>query len=160
MSLLEKDATSSSSLDVAALANGVRDAESRGVLDLKGRKLATCPLTAEDAAAIFANLDADDGLAEYVADPRKRANLAKVLVVDLSHNELTIPPDARVLGALGPSLAEVKLSRNKLCALPLGSLGALSILLVSTELVIYARSDDQDPTRDLCLYMWGRACNQ
>ena len=114
-------------LDARSLANGVRDPESRGVLDLKGRKLERCPLSRDDARTIRDDLAADDGLDEYVADPRKRALVAKVQVVDASNNDLAQPPEAAVLLELGPALSELKLCRNKLSALPLAALARVPL---------------------------------
>ncbi|KAH8097676.1 hypothetical protein JL720_576 [Aureococcus anophagefferens] len=114
-------------LDLRFLANGVRDPESRGVLDLKGRKLERCPLSRDDARTISDDLAADDGLDEYVADPRKRALVAKVQVVDASNNDLAQPPEAAVLLELGPALSELKLYRNKLSALPLAALARVPL---------------------------------
>ncbi|KAH8058159.1 hypothetical protein JL722_6010 [Aureococcus anophagefferens] len=101
--------------------------ESRGVLDLKGRKLERCPLSRDDARTIRDDLAADDGLDEYVADPRKRALVAKVQVVDASNNDLAQPPEAAVLLELGPALSELKLCRNKLSALPLAALARVPL---------------------------------
>lgn len=117
--------------DPRALANGCRDAETRGVLDLRNRKLAAFPLDARAAAAIAADLDADDGLDAYVADARTKT--ARVCVVDCSGNDLREPPDARTLAALGTALSELKMTRNRLGALPLAALAALPLRRVDVR---------------------------
>ena len=59
---LEEDAARRPSDELRCLANGVRDAETRGVLDLSGRADALFSLSEDDAASICADLAQDDGL--------------------------------------------------------------------------------------------------
>ena len=68
------------------LAARVRDAEKRGVLDLKTRHLAAFPLTVADAGALKRALETDDGLDAYVDDARRA--VARVKAVDLTKNDL------------------------------------------------------------------------
>eukprot|EP00628_Pelagophyceae_sp_CCMP2097_P005375 CAMPEP_0184077902 /NCGR_PEP_ID=MMETSP0974-20121125/898_1 /TAXON_ID=483370 /ORGANISM="non described non described, Strain CCMP2097" /LENGTH=619 /DNA_ID=CAMNT_0026380497 /DNA_START=18 /DNA_END=1876 /DNA_ORIENTATION=+ len=96
------------------LANGVRDAESKGVLDFSGGGHAAWPLSVNDAETIAAALESDDGLDEYVADRNKRSAKTAVRVLDASSNALSDLPDCELLLALGGAVRELRSRREPL----------------------------------------------